>query len=114
MIGCSAVPPAAGSVQSKGTIYPDGDDSRHMLPITAGTLLPGTSSHIWVVVKIMAPFGVPIIIRLLLFRGTQKGTLILTTTQFGEKDSQGLPRPEKLTTIASGPRAERDRWCSVP
>ena len=34
----------------------------------------------WVVVKIMVPLGVPIIIRHLLFRVPQKGTLILTTT----------------------------------
>ena len=34
----------------------------------------------WVVVKIMVPFWVPIIIRHLLFRVPKKGTIILTTT----------------------------------
>ena len=38
---------------------------------------------IWVVVKIMIPFGVLIIIRHLIFRVPQKGTLILTTTHIG-------------------------------
>ena len=37
----------------------------------------------WVVVKIRVPFWVPIIIRHLLFRGTQKGAIILTTTHVG-------------------------------
>ena len=35
----------------------------------------------WVVVEIMVPSGVPIIIRHLLFRVPEKGTIILTTTQ---------------------------------
>ena len=39
-----------------------------------------SASDMWVVVKIMVPFWVPIIIRHLLLSGTQKGTLILTTT----------------------------------
>ena len=38
------------------------------------------SRHIWVVVKIMAPFWIPIIIRHLIFRVPKKGTIILTTT----------------------------------
>ena len=37
-------------------------------------------TYIWVVVKIMVPFRVPSIIRHLLFRVSQKWTLILTTT----------------------------------
>ena len=36
--------------------------------------------NIWVVVRIIVSFWVPIIIRNLIFRGTQKGTIILTTT----------------------------------
>ena len=36
--------------------------------------------EIWVVVKIMVPFWVPIIIRHLLFRVPKRGTIILTTT----------------------------------
>ena len=35
---------------------------------------------IWVVVKIMVPFWVPIIIRHLICRVPKKGTIILTTT----------------------------------
>ena len=38
---------------------------------------------IWVVVKIMVLFWVPIIIRHLLFRVPKKGTIILTTTHIG-------------------------------
>ena len=34
----------------------------------------------WLVVKIMVPFWVPIIIRPLIFRVPKKGTIILTTT----------------------------------
>ena len=44
---------------------------------------------IWVVVKIMVPFGVPITIRHPLFRVPQKETLILTTTHI---TSTALPR----------------------
>ena len=36
----------------------------------------------WVVVKIMVPFWVPEILGAVLYSGPQKGTLILTTTQF--------------------------------
>ena len=42
-----------------------------------------TSPPKWVVVKIAVPFWVPIILRHLLFRVPQKGTIILTTTQVG-------------------------------
>ena len=41
------------------------------------------SGVIWVVVKIMVPFWIPIIIRPLIFRVLQKGTIILTTTHIG-------------------------------
>ena len=37
----------------------------------------------WMVVEIVVSFWVPIIIRHLLFRVPQKGTIILTTTQVG-------------------------------
>ena len=40
---------------------------------------PGMCIPIWVVIKIMAPFWIPIIIRPLIFRVPQKGTIILTT-----------------------------------
>ena len=57
----------------------------------------------WLVVKIMVPFWVPIITRHLLFRVAQEGTLILTTTHVTMytpekiKDSRArlnLPKPE--------------------
>ena len=35
--------------------------------------------YIWVVVKIMVPFWIPIIVRHLIYRVPQKGTMILTT-----------------------------------
>ena len=34
----------------------------------------------WVVVNMMVPFGIPIIMRHLIFRVSQKGTITLTTT----------------------------------
>ena len=42
---------------------------------------------IWVVVKIMVPFWIPIIIRPLIFRVPKKGTIILTTTHLGFRGS---------------------------
>ena len=39
-----------------------------------------THAHIWVVVKLMVPFWSPSIVRHLIFRSTQNGTIILTTT----------------------------------
>ena len=41
----------------------------------------GSSGKSWVVLKIMAAFGVLSIIRHRVFRGFKKGTIILTTTQ---------------------------------
>ena len=49
-----------------------------------------TSAFKRVVVKIMAPVGVPIVIRHLLFRVPQKGPIILTTTQKVEADGPGF------------------------
>ena len=46
----------------------------------SGSLYFWQTFHIWVVVKIMVPFWIPIIIRHLIFRVPQKGTIILTTT----------------------------------
>ena len=43
----------------------------------------GIIGVIWVVVKIMASFRIPIIIRPLIFRVPQKGPIILTTTHIG-------------------------------
>ena len=56
----------------------------------AGTTHPNT----WVVVKIMVPFWGPIIIRHLLFRVSQKGRLILTTTYMEEAHSEAK-EPQK-------------------
>ena len=39
---------------------------------------------IWVVVKIMVPFGIPIIVRHLIFRVSKKRTIISTTTHTGD------------------------------
>ena len=61
------------------------------------------SRTMWLVVKIMVPFWVPIITRHLLFRVAQKGTLILTTahvTMYTPEKSKvsrarlDLPKPE--------------------
>ena len=41
--------------------------------------------RVWVVVKIVVPFWIPIIIRHLIFKGTQRGTIILTTIQIGSR-----------------------------
>ena len=38
----------------------------------------------WVVVKIMVPFWVPLNIRCRIIIGTQKGTIILTTTHVNQ------------------------------
>ena len=37
-------------------------------------------AYMWVVVKIMVPFWIPIIIRHLIFRVPKKGAIVLTTT----------------------------------
>ena len=41
------------------------------------------TGDIWVVVKIMVPFWIPNIIRPLIFRVPQNGTIILRTTHIG-------------------------------
>ena len=56
----------------------------------------------------MVPFWVPVIIRHLLFRGTQKGTIILTTTHMAEqKDSP--PGDPKQTSPRKMPRKQQLR-----
>ena len=57
-----------------------------------GERVLGGQNAIWVVVKIMVPFWIPIIIRHLIFRAPKKETIILTTTHIGrdEKDT-GFP-----------------------
>ena len=57
--------------------------------------------YIWVVVKIMVPFWVPIIIRHPILMVPQKGTIILTTTHIGiiqYRDDRGLSRHLTPTT----------------
>ena len=55
------------------------------------------SVDIWLVVKIMVPFWIPIIIRHLIFRVPKKGTKVLTTTHLGlslhgpQAEEHGLP-----------------------
>ena len=50
-------------------------------PCTRKRRCPQVFLSLWVVVKIMVPFWVPIIKRNVLFRVPQKGTIILTTTR---------------------------------
>ena len=60
---------------------------------------------IWVVVKLMALFWIPIIIRPLIFRVPQKGTIILTTNH--------LASPQKLSPSCIPARAVATAPCST-
>ena len=66
----------------------------------------------WVVIKIMVPFWVPIIIRPLIFRVPQKGTIILITTHVEARMSGWISSRLFLRRTAAGDTKtkKKDKW----